>query len=903
LLTGVLTSRGQTYLPGSILQFANSYSVWLAVSFLIGVLLPNRTAGLIGGVAVQLMALVGYYVASFLFLGVPPGNLGIVLLWVIGGATGGPALSLGGYWWRTRHDRYAAIGSALLGAIFVSEGLYVLITLQYPIGAAFVALGVVATLVTTRQLRTFPLTLALTAAFSGTIWFSPMVLAGSTRLQRRSEARRGELCNGGADHMQVIHKLWSLLILVALVACAAPQVEQPSPAPSTTQSAATTATISPSVAPVEPVATSVAPVAAETGVADQTNDIYADPQNRFSVPIPTGWTAEQRNGFVTLSDPDDLIRSYALVIENADPEAALAEAWRLIDPAFALQPVNVQEPPPTDGIEQVIETTYDAGTEERSVTGRGQRYGGSTYVLLVDAESAALQRRAAQVEIIETGFRIEAIPVVDLRNATPARMDATIITELAAFTERMLAQFKVPGAAVAVVQAGEVVYIDGFGVRNAQTNEPLAPQTRMMIGSTGKSLTTLMMATLVDDGAMTWDTTARQILPSFAVADPALSDQITVRNLVCACTGVPRRNLELIFNANDTSAEDIIASLASFEFYTPIGEAFQYSNQMVASGGYIATVADGHTPGDLLEEYGATLKARVLDPIGMPNTTLSFAEIERSDNYAVPHTQNLAADRAYLPRPLRIEQTVTPAAPAGGQWSTAKDMANYLITQLNRGVAPDGSRVVSAENLQETSRPQVPVDARTQYGLGWFVTDYKGQPLIHHGGNTLGFTSDFAFLPEADLGVLVLSNGQGTNAMNEAIRTRLWELVFAQPAEAEAVTTFARDQTNAEFAALAMQLSDTLDGAAIAPFVGRYRNDGLGDMTITVDGNVLLLDSGEYQSHLRPLRGAADQPPTCVMIDPPFAGLTFTFANDEIGQPTMTMGGFGLEPYTFRRIE
>lgn len=161
LLTGFLTSRGQTYLPDPYNQFANSYSVWLAVSFLIGVLLPQRTAVLISGFLVQMLALAGYYVTSLVLLAAPPGALGVMLFWALGGATGGPMLSLGGYWWHRRRDRYARIGSALLGAIFVSEGLYLLIVLMYPIGAAFVALGIIATLATTRQIRDLLPTLGL----------------------------------------------------------------------------------------------------------------------------------------------------------------------------------------------------------------------------------------------------------------------------------------------------------------------------------------------------------------------------------------------------------------------------------------------------------------------------------------------------------------------------------------------------------------------------------------------------------------------------------------------------------------------------------------------------------------------------------------------------------------------
>lgn len=605
---------------------------------------------------------------------------------------------------------------------------------------------------------------------------------------------------------------------------------------------------------------------------------------------------------MALSDPENLITAYALAVENADPLAALAESWQRVDPAFARAPAAVQEPPPTGGVERVVVAGYDNSNQQRVLTGRGQLYQEVTYVLLFDADSAALQRRYAQTEVIRSGYTISALPQVDLRAVTPARVDTAITTELAAFTERMLAQFKVPGAAVAVVQDGKVVYLNGFGVRNAATNEPLTPQTRMMIGSTGKSLTTMMMATLVDDGAMSWDTPAQHILPSFAVKDSALSERITMRNLVCACTGVPRRDLELIFHGNHLSAEDIVASLSSFEFYTKIGEAFQYSNQMVASGGYIATVAAGHAPGNLFEDYGATLKARVLDPIGMPDTTLSFADVEAGGNYAVPHSRDLAVDSAYLPRPLSIEQALMAGGPAGTHWSTAQDMANYMITELNRGVAPNGKRVVSAQNLQVTWQPQVPVDATTQYGLGWFVGEYKQQPLIHHGGNTLGFTSDFAFLPEANLGILVLANGQGTNTMNEAFRTRLFKLVFAQQPEAEATATFALKEANAETAQLAAQIADGLDVAAITPFVGRYTNDALGEMSLVLDNDALVLDSGEFRSHLKPVRDDAGQPHAYVMIDPPFPSLMFTLKNDAVGKPTMALE-FGPEPYMFTKRE
>src|SRR5690606_37785627 len=98
----------------------------------------------------------------------------------------------------------------------------------------------------------------------------------------------------------------------------------------------------------------------------------------------------------------------------------------------------------------------------------------------------------------------------------------------------------------------------------------------------------------------------------------------------------------------------------------------------------------------------------------------------------------------------------------------------------NAGVAPDGIQVVCAENLATTWEPQVPISANSSYGLGWFVDEYKGQLMIQHGGNTLGFSSDLAFLPHAGIGISVLTNAQISDAFNEAVRFRLLELVFEQ---------------------------------------------------------------------------------------------------------------------------
>lgn len=533
--------------------------------------------------------------------------------------------------------------------------------------------------------------------------------------------------------------------------------------------------------------------------------------------------------------------------------------------------------------------------------GIGRRAGGAVYVLLIDGDLAAVQRRGAQLNIVATGFEISGLEQADLTDAPPKPVDAAMIAELETFTENAMDEFGIPGAAVAVIQDGEVVYTGGLGFRevvgDVVMSPRMTPDTPMMIGSTGKSLTTLLMATLVDEGLMTWDTPVQEVLSEFRVADLELSQTMTLRNLVCACSGVPRRDLEFLFNGDALTAEDTVASLRTFEFFTDFGEAFQYSNQLVGTGGYAAAAADGAPYGDLFEGYVNSLQRRVLDPIGMTDTTLSFEAVEAAGDAATPHTGTF--DNTYEPISLDLERLLLPIAPAGSHWSTARDMARYLQTELALGVAPDGARVVSERNLRTTWESQVPVSAETDYGLGWFVEDYRGLRLVHHGGNTLGFTSDLAFLPERDLGVVVLTNGQYTNVFNEAVRERLFELVFDQPARVGETVAFAAEQARTALEEFKGKLRE-LDVAAVRPFAGRYRNDALGEVTLALEGDTLTLGAGEFTTDLRPVVNDAGEPDGYVFFDAPLAGLPVRL--ERAAGETAVVVGEGAVAYTFERI-
>jgi CubicO group peptidase (beta-lactamase class C family) len=635
--------------------------------------------------------------------------------------------------------------------------------------------------------------------------------------------------------------------------------------------------------------------------AEAAESVYEDPDGRFTVPVPTNWTIEARDGFVALTEPDGDYHVYAMAIAEADPEAALRAAWELVEPDSNRVAVESLEIPAPPGIDQFVVVRYDDGlVSGRAVEAAAQLVGELTFVLLFEGDVETSVRRASQIGIIATGFTILAVERTDLSGVMPRRFTPAMLAELESYIDEALVANDVPGAAVAIVQNGDVVYRQGFGVREVGSAAPVTPETLMMVGSISKSMTTLMMATVVDDEQMAWDTPAAEILPSFAVADSALSSRVTMRELVCACTGVPRRDLEFIFNADELEPADVIASLASFEFFTPIGEAFQYSNQMVAAGGYLATLAAGGELPTLADDYEAAMEERVFGPIGMDETTFSMAEVAANPNHASSHARTF--DGTFEVQPLAAEALLTPVAPSASAWSNVDDLALYLLTELSDGVAPDGERVVSAASLHETWRPQVPVSDSVSYGLGWFVDSFKSQQMIQHSGNTIGFTADLVFLPESDLGIVILTNASLANLFTESVRHRALEIAFDLEPEGEEFVEFALERQAELRAQGAAVIGTAPTAAAVAPYLGTYVSPAFGTVSLGFADSRLVLDAGEFQGEVRPIKPGADQVANHLVVDGPVIGLLLNL-REEGGEPMFeVVDQITLEVYPFTPV-
>jgi CubicO group peptidase (beta-lactamase class C family) len=633
----------------------------------------------------------------------------------------------------------------------------------------------------------------------------------------------------------------------------------------------------------------------EEGEAEDDQPTYRDPQGRFSAPIPPDWKVDENEGFATAVGPDGKIKMHMAAVGPGDVVAAIEKMWPTVSPDLKLEATQTLNPPASDGLEDITVINYKMGQDAYVKQAIGWRAGDTVYLTLIEGELVPLQKRASQLNLIASGFQKSTMNQKNLAGVAPAKLkgDKKKLAAFEAHIEEMVELFGVPGTSIGVVQDGEVVYSKAFGERE-RDGEAMTTDTLMMIGSTSKTMTTMLMADVVDEGKMNWDTAAQKLLPEFSVKDPELSKKITIENLVCACTGVPRRDFEIFFNFNDLDGENVIESLETFEFFTDFGKGFQYSNQMVATGGYVTAAALGGEYGTLYDTYKDAMNERIFGPMGMKNTTLSFDEATGSGKAATPYATGL--DATYQKTPLSIERFVIPLAPAGAVWSNTDDMTNYLITQLSKGKAPGGERVVSAENLMHTWEPQVEISALASYGLGWIVADYKGQRMISHGGNTTGFTSELAFLPEANLGITILSNAGSANDFSNSIRNRLFELAFELDPQAAKDAEFAKKTASEQLAKMRDRLQE-LDEKAVEPFVGNYTSDELGQITVSLANSKLVVDVGEFSSEVRPMVSEQTGELVYVTVDPPIIGAEMKLEELD-GKKVITLGR-GVESYTF----
>ena len=603
-----------------------------------------------------------------------------------------------------------------------------------------------------------------------------------------------------------------------------------------------------------------------------------------SFTAPASWTLTS-TGVLRRLDPPEGDSHIAIVdVQAADAAAALAAGWLAYRPD-AHRPIRIALPQaPYNGWQERHLYRYETSPNEKVVVyAQAWRAGAQWTVVIVEASQSTFEKRGAAFGLATASLRPKGYERERFAGKTAHRLDAARIAELESFVRDTMAKLGIPGVGLALLDGGHVVYAGGFGVRALGHPEPVDADTLFLAASNTKAMTTLLLAVLVDAGKLRWDQPVSEVYPAFKLGDEATTRQVLVKHLVCACTGLPRQDFEWLFNFASATPASSMALLGTMQPTSRFGELFQYSNLMAAAAGYVggALVEPGQERG---EAYDAAMRRRVFGPLGMTHTTFDFAKA-LADNHAGPHEDDI--DGAPTLARMDMNYSILPVRPAGGMWTSARELARYLELELARGLLPDGTRLVSEASLLERRKPQVAAGEDVTYGMGLVVSTRYGTPVVSHGGSMLGYKSEMLFLPEYGVGAVVLTNADSGGLLTGLFGRRLLEVMFDGRPEAVEQARIGAAQRKADRAKWRERLVIPPAAEAANTLAPAYTSPALGRLRVRAEGGGTVFDFGPWHSTVAS-RQNDDGTTSFVTIDPTVDGFTFVVGTHE-GKRTLTI--------------
>lgn len=568
--------------------------------------------------------------------------------------------------------------------------------------------------------------------------------------------------------------------------------------------------------------------------------------NTFVAPV--GWSLTVRGPATILEAPEG--GSWVAIVDLPEPkdaDAAVAAAFAAYKPDIK-HPLKVKTPAAErDGWTDRWSYQYQISpNEQRSLGVDVRRANGVWTVSIVDVADGVAEKRGSQVglmfgKLLPKGRERESFAG---KQAHP--LDAARLAVLGKFVEDAQKLTGVPGVAVGLVQGGKVVFADGFGVRELGKPAKVDGDTKFMIASNTKGLATLMLAKLVDAKKLTWDTAVTSLLPTFKLGSADTTSKVLVKHLICACTGLPRQDMEWLFQWKGVMPADVMTLLGTMQPTSGFGELFQYSNPLAAAAGFVG----GHVAYPKLElgaAYDKAMQTLVFAPLGMSVTTHDFNKAQRG-NYAAPH----APDIDGKPRLAIAEAntSIIPVRPAGGAWSSVRDMLKYVQMELDEGKLPDGKQYIAKDVLLARRAPQVAIGTDATYGMGLMVDRTWGVEVVHHGGDMIGFHSDMIWLPEHNVGAVILTNGDPGWQIRGLFQRKLLEVLFDGRSEADPQAAASAKSFYESLAAERKLYTVPADPAEAGKLAAHYTSAALGDIVVEKNGATTVFDFGEYESEM-----------------------------------------------------
>lgn len=614
--------------------------------------------------------------------------------------------------------------------------------------------------------------------------------------------------------------------------------------------------------------------------------------------VQKNWFVTERDELIILEEPDRELT--VTLVENSEEtvQKAVQAAWKKVEPNFARIIEDETSVLAQDGWQECVQIGYETQHQEsRVVAAIARRVEKTWYIELIDGTKAAFERQRAGFFLVMTSFKVPGMHEESFVGKKADLFDDQKLQELNAFIEEARVKCNIPGLAFGIVQNNKLIFEKGLGVRALGLSEKVTPETIFLIGSATKPLTTFMMASLIDENKFTWDTPVTEVMPDFALGDAAITKQVLMKHMVSANTGMPRQDIGFLFNTHNVTPEMRIKEMKTMVPTTGFGQTFQYSNFMVMAGGYItaSTVDKKHEIG---KAYDQAMQTYVFDPIGMKSTTFDFEKAENV-NHATPHGFNLQG--TYVPLSISTEeQCLVSVRPAGGAWSNVHDMAQYMITELNNGITADGKRIISEKNLLKRREPQIKITDTMSYGLALMMDNDHGVLTVGHGGNTNGFTTNMFFLPEHNIGFVILINAAGANMFAQAVQRKFMELLFDGKIEADKMLSAGLEQQKKMCAKNLETIILNPDSTWLNSYSGIYEHPTLGQMTLKEVAQGVELSTSTWKSSLGQ-RKQNDGTLQLITVDVPFAGLEFL--PEQHGNIMQLVLELGQHTYVFERIK
>jgi CubicO group peptidase (beta-lactamase class C family) len=462
----------------------------------------------------------------------------------------------------------------------------------------------------------------------------------------------------------------------------------------------------------------------------------------------------------------------------------------------------------------------------------------------------------------------------------PVVNEAARLQDVDSFVTAMMTEWKVPGLAIAVVRDGEVILSKGYGYRDLDERLPVTRHTLFAIGSITKSFTVTVLGALQDEEHFDWDEPVRTYLPDFGLYDDIASERMTPRDLVTHRSGLPRH--DLLWYGSDFTRRELYERLRYLEPNEDFRARYQYQNLMFMTAGYLAGRLTGSRWEDLVRE-------RVFEPLDMSRSNFSVVESQRTDDFAYPY--NRVGDEV---RQIDF-RNIDEIGPAGSINSSVEEMIRYVQLHIEKGKYGD-EELLSERNAEQMQTPQMVMPGNpqydelghTSYGMGFFVTTYRGQKLVRHGGGIDGFISSLSFMPRQKMGIIVLTNLSGNNPVPNAVSLSVYDrLLGLEPVdwvgrvkEREAEAREAREAAEEEGGS--ERAEGTSPSHDLADYAGDYEHLGYGAIRIELDGGNLFFTFHDVKSALEHFHYDVFEVPENPLV--PFGGMKVMFLYKKSGE-------------------